>query len=314
VAEGKTRVRFGIVSVFLSEWKEILSFAQRAERLGFDAYWANDHPNRSMDCWTFLAALAMGTERIRLISLVSCIYYRSPVLVARQAADVDWVSDGRLVLGVGIGDDVSEFGQMCLPFPPVRERQAAMEETLQIVQGLWREESFSFSGRYFQLNEAKVSQKPVQQPYVPILIAGGGEEVTLRQVAQFADMSNFGSHEWTGSAFEIGDVERKYHVLRSHCEALQRPYDSVLRSHYTPLLTLAENEKDLERKKADTQIPDGQLRSVPLFVTPEQAIDYYQSLADAGVQYFLAMINGHDDESVYLLAEAVVPAIRGSSR
>ena len=130
VAEGQTRPRFAIVSVFLSEWKDILRFAQRAERLGFDAYWANDHPNRSMDTWTLLTGLAMGTERIRLISLVSCIYYRSPVLIARQAADVDRVSEGRLVLGIGIGDDIPEFNQMCLPFPPIAQRQETMEEAL----------------------------------------------------------------------------------------------------------------------------------------------------------------------------------------
>ena len=310
VAEGRQRVRFAIVSVFLSEWKEILAFAQRAERLGFDAYWANDHPNRSLDTWTFLTALAMATERIRLISLVSCIYYRSPLLLARQAADVDRISDGRLVFGIGIGDDVPEFNQMCLRFPPVAERQETMEEALTVIRGLWSEETFSFEGKYFRLDQARLSPKPVQQPYVPILIGGGGEKVTLRQVAEFADVSNFSPHEWSGSAFEVSDVQRKYNALRAHCEALGRPYDSILRSHFTPLLTLAETESDLERKRANARIPDRQLRTVPVFATPERAIDHYQSLADAGVQYFLATINGNDDETVRLFAEAVVPAVK----
>jgi alkanesulfonate monooxygenase SsuD/methylene tetrahydromethanopterin reductase-like flavin-dependent oxidoreductase (luciferase family) len=310
VAEGQTRLRFAIVSVFLTEWKEILNFALRAERLGFDAYWANDHPNRSLECWNFLTALAMATERIRLISLVSCIYYRSPILLAREAADVDRISEGRLVLGLGIGDDVPEFDQMCLPFPPLRERQEALVETLQIVKGLWTEEPFSFNGKYFQLNQAKLNPKPVQEPYVPILIGGGGEKVTLRQVAEYADMSNFSPHEWSGSAFELSDVERKYAALRAHCQAVGRPYDSVLRSHFTPLLTLAENQSDLERKAAGARIPDKQLRSVPVFATPDQAIAHFQALADAGVQYFLATINGKDDESVHLFAEAVIPAIK----
>jgi alkanesulfonate monooxygenase SsuD/methylene tetrahydromethanopterin reductase-like flavin-dependent oxidoreductase (luciferase family) len=84
----------------------------------------------------------------------------------------------------------------------------------------------------------------------------------------------------------------------------------VLRSHYTPLLTLAENEDDLERKRRDARIPDRQLRSVPVFATPETAIAHYQALADAGVQYFLATINGRDDETVRLFAEAVVPAVK----
>ncbi len=310
VAEGQRRSRFAIVSVFLSEWKEILGFAQRAERLGFDAYWANDHPNRSMDTWTLLTALAMATERMRLISLVSCVYYRSPMLIARQAADVDRISEGRLVLGVGIGDDVPEFNQMCLPFPPVRQRQEAMEEALSVIQGLWREETFSLEGKYFRYDQARLSPKPVQQPHVPVLIGGGGEKVTLRQVAQFADVSNFSPHEWSGSAFELSDVQRKYEALRAHCQAVGRPYGSVLRSHYTPLLTLAENEEQLRRKQAEARIPDRQLRSVPVFATPEGAVAHYQALADAGVQYFMATINGRDEETVRLLAEAVVPAVK----
>ncbi len=310
VAEGQRRPRFAIVSVFLSDWKEILRFAQQAERLGFDAYWANDHPNRSMDTWTFLSALAMATERIRLISLVSCVYYRSPLLIARQAADVDRISEGRLVLGIGIGDDVPEFDQMCLPFPPVTQRQETMAEALAVIRGLWAEETFSFEGKYFRLDQARLSPKPVQQPYVPVLIGGGGERVTLRQVAELADVSNFSPHEWSGSAFEISDVKRKYEALRAHCQALGRPYSSVLRSHFTPLLTLAETEAALERKRAEARIPDRQLRTVPVFATPEQAIAHYQALADVGVQYFLATINGRDDETVRLFAEAVVPAVK----
>jgi alkanesulfonate monooxygenase SsuD/methylene tetrahydromethanopterin reductase-like flavin-dependent oxidoreductase (luciferase family) len=185
-----------------------------------------------------------------------------------------------------------------------------MEEALAVIQGLWREEAFSFEGKYFRLDNCRLSPKPVQEPFVPVLIGGGGEKVTLRQVARYADVSNFAPHEWSGSAFELADVRRKYEALRTHCEAVGRPYEAVLRSHYTPLLTLAENQADLERKRAAARIPDRQLRSVPVFATPEQAVAHYQALADAGVQYFLATINGHDDETVHLFAEAVVPAVR----
>jgi alkanesulfonate monooxygenase SsuD/methylene tetrahydromethanopterin reductase-like flavin-dependent oxidoreductase (luciferase family) len=311
VAEGADELRFGIVSVFLPDWPDILAFAQRAERLGFDCYWANDHPNRSLDCWTMLTALAMGTEKIRLVSLVSCVYYRSPFLLARCACDVDRISGGRLVLGLGLGDDVPEFDQMAIPFPPVRERRETLLETLEIVQGLWSSEGpYSFEGKYFQVHEAIFRGKPVQQPYVPILIGGGGEKVTLRLVAEHADMSNFAPHEWSGSAFTLDDVERKYAALRSHCADFGRPYESILRSHYTPLLTLAENEEALEKKRATARIPDANLRTGPLFATPEQAIAHYGQLAGAGVQYFMAMVNGKDDETVQLFAEVVIPALK----
>jgi alkanesulfonate monooxygenase SsuD/methylene tetrahydromethanopterin reductase-like flavin-dependent oxidoreductase (luciferase family) len=309
VAEGGRRLRFAVGGMFASKPADIISTAQRAEGLGFDAYWANDHPNRSMDCWAQLTMLAMATSTIRLISLVSCIYYRSPFLLARQAADVDAVSEGRLVLGLGVGDDVPEFNQMGLGFPRLKERQEALEETLAIVRGLWRGQRFSFDGKHFRVREAAIRQLPVQEPYVPVLIGGGGERVTLRQVARLADVSNFAPHEWSGSAYKVADVKRKYEVLQRHCEEVGRAYESVLRTHYTPLLTLAEDEAGLERKRAQARIPDASLHQELVFATPEQAVGHYQELADAGVQYFLASVNFEDVETVELFAHEVVPAV-----
>jgi alkanesulfonate monooxygenase SsuD/methylene tetrahydromethanopterin reductase-like flavin-dependent oxidoreductase (luciferase family) len=310
VASGLGRTRWAIGPVFLDEFSETRAFIQRAEALGFDACWANDHPNRLMDCWTTLSALALATERIRLISLVSCAYYRSPYLLARQAADVDRLSDGRLVLGIGSGWDAPEFAEMCIPMPSTAIRQETMEETLQIVQGLWRGEPFTFNGKHRQVKDARIRVLPVQQPYVPILIAGGGERVTLRQVARYADMSNFAPHESAGSAFDVGDVQRKLGRLQEFCAEIGRPYDSVVRSHYSPLLTLAADEDKLAEKKRRARIPDAELHVVPLFATPEQAISHYQALSDAGVQFFLCLINGRDDETVELLTDLVIPAIK----
>ncbi len=309
VAEGEHRLRWAVYSTFVQDPADIVAAAQRAERLGFDAYWAHDHPNRLMDCWNQLTMLAMATESIRLVSLVSCIYYRSPHLLARQAVDVDRVSGGRLVLGLGIGDDVPEFDQMCLPFPPFKVRQEALEETVDIVRGLWSGEPFSYEGRHFRVDKATIRQRPVQEPYVPLLIGGGGERVTLRQVARLADVSNFAPHEWSGSAFAVDDVARKYAALRAHCVEVGRDYSSILRTHLTPLLTLAEDEAALDVKRAAARIPDPDLRQELLFATPERAVAYFQALADVGCQYFLASVNYEDEESVRLLAEAVIPAV-----
>src|SRR5258708_23211678 len=100
---------------------------------GFDSYWANDHPTRTADPWNVLTALAATTKRIRLVSLVSCVYYRNPVVLARQAADVDRLSQGRLVLGIGIGDDAREIGQLGGRFPSPAERHEALGESIEIV-------------------------------------------------------------------------------------------------------------------------------------------------------------------------------------
>jgi alkanesulfonate monooxygenase SsuD/methylene tetrahydromethanopterin reductase-like flavin-dependent oxidoreductase (luciferase family) len=309
VAAGRDRVRFAIVGNWLPSWDDTVAFVQRAEQLGFDAYWANDHPTRSMDCWTYLTALAGVTEQIRLISLVSCIYYRSPIALARQAADVDRVSGGRLVLGLGIGDDLEEFTSLGLTLPPTAQRQAALEEYVAIVRGIWEQPPFSFEGKHFSVDQVAIRPPPVQVPGIPLLIGGGGERTTLRQVAEHADVSNFGAHEWSGSAFELEDVSRKYDVLAQHSAAAGRDMGSILRSHYTPLLTLAATSAGVERKKEAARIPDPQLRTSPVFATPDQAVAHYQSLADVGVQYFLASVNGTDQETVDLLARDVLPAL-----
>ncbi len=323
VAEGARRIRFGVVGNFVKDWPAHLRFATEAERLGYDACCLFDHPGRLMECWTLMSALAASTQRIRLISMVSCIYYRSAFMLARQAADVDRISGGRLVLGVGIGDDVPEFAELGLPFERTGQRQRAMEETVRLVQALWRgepvsqdgagQDGTSRDGAGGRLDGARLRTGPVQEPYVPVLIGGGGERTTLRQVAELADVSNFAPHESAGSAFDVSDVARKYGVLRDFCAAAGRPYESVLRSHFTPLLVLAEDERQLARKQETTRIPDADLSARRVFATPQDAIRHYQALADAGAQYFIAGINGTDEETMRLLAEAVWPAVQVSA-
>jgi len=295
VAESRRSVRFSVVGTFLNGWPQLRDFVLRAEDLGFAAYWANDHPGRSMDCWSVLTAMAMVTTRIRLISLVSCVYYRPPALLARQAADADILSGGRLVLGLGAGDDAQEFGQLGLAFPPAGARQQQLAQTLESTRGYL----------------GSLRPGPVQQPRIPVLIGGGGERTTLRLVAQYADVSNFGPHEWTGGAFSYADVRRKCEVLRQHCEAIGRPFESILRSHYTPLLVLAGTQADLARKKASIAVPDANLRTAPLFATVDDAVTHYQALVDAGMQYFLASVDGQDTQTMDLIAQYLLPALAG---
>src|SRR5258708_25147707 len=119
VAAAAAGPRFG-VGLGPQTLPDCIEFVRLAEELGFDSYWANDHPTRTADPWNVLTALAATTKRIRLGSLVSCVYYRNPVVLARQAADVDRLSGGRLVLGIGIGDDAREFEHVGvrIPSPP----------------------------------------------------------------------------------------------------------------------------------------------------------------------------------------------------
>jgi alkanesulfonate monooxygenase SsuD/methylene tetrahydromethanopterin reductase-like flavin-dependent oxidoreductase (luciferase family) len=285
VEEHRNRVGFGL-QVFPSDTKtdqgrHLLAAGRLAETLGFDAFFTGDQPFWGLEGWIHLAALAVTTERIRLGTNVACIFYRHPVMLARLAADLDNLSQGRLVLGLGCGWDATEFARFGMPFPPIRERQEALEEAITMIRGVWGAEPFTFSGRHFSTDGAHVMPLPIQQPGPPLLIGGGGERVTLRQVAQHADACNlfsFGTGSVGSGAATAEGIRRKLAVLHQHCDALGRPFDTVLRTHSTGWLILAENEAAVAAK-LQHYFPEGleQRYSGPWsgFVfagTPEQAI------------------------------------------
>ena len=312
VAEGQHTIRFGlgVASLKGADWPAFQSFVQRLEVLGFDSYWKSDHPMNWLDCWTTLAALAVVTTRIRLGSFVSCVGYRQPSLLARMSADVDRMSAGRLVLGLGAGDFLWEFEQLGLHLPSPRERQEALEETIQIVRGVVDQAPFTYKGRHVWVTNATLPFGPIQRPHLPLLIGGGGERVTLRQVARYADMSNFGEHAYTGGAQSAADVRRKLDVLDQHCAVLGRPPESVLRSHITYPLILSSTRARVEARVDAIPSATKAVIQTSLFAgTPDDAITYYRALAGAGIQYFIPAILGLDDETVELLADRVIPAV-----
>ncbi|MDQ3467403.1 MAG: LLM class flavin-dependent oxidoreductase [Chloroflexota bacterium] len=312
VAAASQGIRFG-VSIYPqpAAWSEFIRIVQRMEAQGYDSYWSYDHPTAHADCWTALTALAMATERIRLGTMVACISYRTPYMLARLAADVDRLSGGRLVLGLGIGHVVTEYEQMGIPFLPTADRQQALEETITILRGLWSGAPFAFAGSQVSASSDGTFLGPLQDPYLPILIAGGGEKVTLRQVARFADAANMGSHHSIGNAATRQSVERKFAKLSAYCAEIKRPLDSVLRSHFTMPLILAETPGALSAKLEGMSRETLERCGPAVFSgTTEDAIDFYRGLAEIGYQYFVANILDGDTETIDLLASDVMPAFR----
>ena len=135
----------------------VMAAGRLADALGFDAFFLGDHPAYAPEVWLHLCALAVQTSRVRLGSVVLCAGYRPPVLTARLAADLDNLSRGRVILGLGHGWSATEFAQLGLPFPSVPERQAALAESIEIIRGVWGPEPFTYHGRYHSTGRARRS-------------------------------------------------------------------------------------------------------------------------------------------------------------
>jgi F420-dependent oxidoreductase-like protein len=189
-------MRFGLdVAQQRMPWDELVRRVQLAEELGFDGVWGFDHfqpmygegPGETFEGMATLAALAGVTSRIRLGLLVTGVTYRHPSVLAAQALTVDHASHGRLELSLGAAWFDKEHHELGIPFPPLPERYARLEDTLEIVTRLFTGEVVSYDGQVVSLRDAQMRPVPVQQPRPPIWIGGSGPRRTLPLVARYAD-------------------------------------------------------------------------------------------------------------------------------
>jgi F420-dependent oxidoreductase-like protein len=209
----------------------LAELARTAEDVGYVSLWVMDHffqiPNIGpaedpmLEAYTTLGFLAGQTRRARLGTMVTGVTYRHPGVLIKQVTALDVLSGGRAYLGIGAAWHAREHAALGVPFPPLKERFERLEEALQIALQMWDESNNGpFKGKHYQLAETLNHPQALSKPHPPILIGGGGEKKTLRLVARYADACNV-----FGSSPE--DVARKLEVLRSHCEAEGRDYDSI---------------------------------------------------------------------------------------
>jgi alkanesulfonate monooxygenase SsuD/methylene tetrahydromethanopterin reductase-like flavin-dependent oxidoreductase (luciferase family) len=292
--------------------RRVMTAGRLADALGFDAFFLGDHPAYAPEAWLHLGALAVQTSRIRLGSVVLCAGYRPPVLTARLTSDLDNLSGGRAILGLGHGWNATEFTQLGLPFPPVLERQAALAESIEIIRGVLGPEPFTYHGRYHSTERERIVPPPVQRPSPPLILAGGGERTALRLVARYADASNFGPGHATGLVRTTDEVRHKNSVLDRHCQEVGRDPRSVLRTHFTSWLILAPTDS-AARAKLARYYPEGineEQKFSRVVGTPARVSAYYESLVAAGMEYFVVQIlDAADTETIELLAREVIPRV-----
>jgi len=230
------------------QWKTIVNVVMKTDELGYDHIWVYDHfhtrhgplPGRSMfDAWTLVTALAPITKKVRLGTLVTCNLFRNPAYLAKISSIVDVISDGRLELGIGAGWDEHEFRAYGYDFPKLRTRVEMLEEAVQIIKLMWTQEDVHFDGKYYKLDGALNSPKPLQKPHPPILIGGGGEKYLLKVVAKYANKWNIPSN--------YEEYAAKLKILQDRCSLVGRNFHDIVLTWETTTI-IDRKEEEVKRK------------------------------------------------------------------
>jgi alkanesulfonate monooxygenase SsuD/methylene tetrahydromethanopterin reductase-like flavin-dependent oxidoreductase (luciferase family) len=291
-------------------WADQRSFGLEIEGLGYDGLAVPDHLMTgggagTMECTTTLAALAAETSDVYLYPKTINNPLRHGPFLAKVAATIDEISEGRLKLGMGAGwkdDEATAYGY---EWPPASERLRELEETIEILKGLWTNHEFSYEGDYYTVDNAVCKPHPVQNPHPPIMLGGGGEEFTLRITAKHADVWNY----W-GS---IDLMDRKLSVLADHCDTYGTDYDAIEKSWFARCI-VRETEEEVAAL----------LDEVPMFKeenldesehhlvgTPEQIVADIERYADIGIgEVVVEFVDFPGTEGASLFADEVVPVFK----
>jgi probable F420-dependent oxidoreductase len=314
------------------DWARLLESALRAEDLGYDSIWISDHffadvgryggpggPLGTVEAFTSLAALATATERVRLGTLVACTSFRHPAHIAKMATTIDLLSSGRFDVGLGAGWFQGEFEAFGFDFGSTGGRFSVLEESVQVVAGLFGKRPFDFEGRHFQLAEAYNHPSPYQEGGPPIWIGGKGGDRLLRLTARHGTGWNT-VWRWT-----VEDYAERVRALRRIADEEGRDPATVRLS--LGLCTLVgEDERDLASRFQALQrwTPGHALDATSLEAyaadtltgTPEAALDRLGRLAELGVEELIVSAASlpfavFDWSQVELVADLIIPKARG---
>jgi len=318
--------RLDLVDIPVEEqWPVMRDLALYADATeAWDSLWVYDHfhtvpvptDEATHEAWSLMAAYAATTSRIRLGQMCTAMSYRNPVYLAKVAATTDIISGGRVQMGIGAGWYEHEWLAYGYGFPSARERLARLDEGVQIMRDAWRDGRVTFEGRHYHVNGAIVQPKPLQDGGIPLWIAGGGEKVTLRIAAKFAQYTNF--------TCEPGGFKHKSQVLADHCREVGTDFGAIVRSANFNAV-IGESEADVRDRvarlrarqttKVDAEAVDAMLNSVTApesaSGTPEQVVEKLKTMRELGCEYAILYFPeaAYDRSGIELFAREVIPAL-----
>jgi F420-dependent oxidoreductase-like protein len=304
-------------------WATMAGLARRFDSGPWDSLWVYDHfhtvpeptDEATHEAWSLMSAFGAITSRIQLGQMCTCIAYRNPAYLAKVAATVDIISGGRLEMGIGAGWYEHEWRAYGYGFPPAPERLRALDEGVQIMHQAWTTGSATLQGKVYQVDGAIVRPLPLQPGGIPFWIAGGGEKVTLRIAAQYAQYTNF---DGTPESFR-----HKSEVLAGHCRRLGRDFDAITRSaNYNIAIGRDEREvkdrldwiRDHQTKLIGAEKAARQMSAyegLPGVGTPEQIVEKLTKLKADGLGYAITYFPelAYDTSGLELFEQQVIPAL-----
>jgi len=315
----KHPIRFGIQTGQQDvTWDRMRDFWAKADSWGYDSLWAFDHfypifvPDPTgpcMESWTLLSALSQHTRRARIGALVNGNTYRNPCLVAKMAATLDILSGGRLNLGLGAGWFELEHRSFGIDFKTLPGRLQALDESCQIIKGMFTQAKTSFAGKHYSVVDAVLNPGPLQKPHPPLMIGGHGEHVLLKIVARHADM-------WNMTSADANEMKRLIEVIKGHADTVARDAEEI---EITEMMAMS-FKPSRDREQMITGLIAMMAQTTPdaardriIIGSKQECIDKIERFVKAGVTHFIFMQAWPMvvDDEVQAFAEEVIPAFKG---
>lgn len=295
-----------------TDWPALLEAGIRADRLGYDTLWTWDHlypiigdphgPN--YEGWLTITAWAQATQRVRIGLMVGANPYREPALVAKMATTLDHISNGRAILGIGaawFAQEAHDFGFDFGDGPP--ERLRWLGEALPVMRGMLDGTEPSATGPHYRTDHVRNLPGPIQ-PHLPICVGGGGEKVTLKLVARYADMCNIGGG--------VATVRKKDAILRQHCETVGRDEREIERTTGIGTVFIRDDRQEAHRlfREAFERNEIDRLWTDQPVGTPEDVADRLAPYLELGYRHLIAGVPAmYDEESMTRFITEVKPLL-----
>ena len=296
----------------VAQFEAMSAVARAADELpAIDSVWLYDHFHThpvpkletTFECWTSTACLARDTTRVKIGQMVGCNGYRNPALYAKIASTVDVASQHRLYAGIGAGWYEHEWKAYGYEWTDTPTRMRRFREAVQIIHKMWTEDYPQFAGQHYTIDKPINEPKDAGRGKIPLWIGGGGEQVTLKLVAQYGDACNLGG--------SLETLRHKLVVLERHCDAVGRNYDQITKSVSIEPLMIVDSPADRDRAIAQYigELNPNNAWRANFIGSRAEITEQIGALSDIGIEYLILYLPrvAYDHAPLHQVVQEIAP-------